>query len=521
MSEGPHFGGNGRELAFRGNGSGESFHVTVRDAVAPLFRQRRVALMIFCGVFLGAVLSAFLMPRTYEAEMEILLNRDRVDAAVTPNLDAEPATTQVAPVTEEDLNSEVELLKSRDLLASVVTACGLDVEGSSSRWRRTLEGWSDIVRGGKPSPETRLAGAVTALQNKLIVDPLKKTTLIRVTYASRDPEQAARVLQTLGKLYEEKHAAVHRPTGTFSFFDLEAEHYQNELAAYEARLTGFSTEKGLVDAAIQKQFLLQEISQAQSQLDQDRAAAYAAQQRSLDLKLQEAALPERQTTLIRRADNGELLAQLRSTLLSLELKHTEMLTKYAPQYPLVQELESQIASAKQAIAEAEQSPIEETTTDRTPTQDWMATELAKAEADRATLKAKIAATTGTVHRYAKTAEELTEEAATQGDLTRDVKEAENNYLLYLRKREEARISDALDRERIVNVSIAEAATVPALATLHLGWLLIAGFFAAGTLSVGAAYTLDRIDPSFRTPDELGRYLDVKVLASIPSKTGGE
>src|SRR2546427_4639833 len=43
---------------------------------------------------------------------------------------------------------------------------------------------------------------------------------------------------------------------------------------------------------------------------------------------------------------------------------------------------------------------------------------------------------------------------------RNVKAAEDNYLLYLRKQEEARISDALDRRQIVNVSIAQAATVP-------------------------------------------------------------
>jgi capsular polysaccharide biosynthesis protein len=68
----------------------------------------------------------------------------------------------------------------------------------------------------------------------------------------------------------------------------------------------------------------------------------------------------------------------------------------------------------------------------------------------------------------------------------------------------------------VNVSIAEAATVPALPTLSLAWMLIGGFFVASVSSVGTAYAVDRLDTSFRTPDELGRYLDVKVLASIPT-----
>ena len=38
-----------------------------------------------------------------------------------------------------------------------------------------------------------------------------------------------------------------------------------------------------------------------------------------------------------------------------------------------------------------------------------------------------------------------------------MKTAEDNYLLYQKKQEEARISDALDRTRIANVVVAEAA----------------------------------------------------------------
>jgi capsular polysaccharide biosynthesis protein len=61
--------------------------------------------------------------------------------------------------------------------------------------------------------------------------------------------------------------------------------------------------------------------------------------------------------------------------------------------------------------------------------------------------------------------------------------------------------------------------VPAFPTLQLGWVLIGGFFTAGIVSVGTAYGVDRLDASFRTPDELNRYLELKVLASIPTGDG--
>ena len=94
----------------------------------------------------------------------------------------------------------------------------------------------------------------------------------------------------------------------------------------------------------------------------------------------------------------------------------------------------------------------------------------------ATAAAQADGTAKVVQHYQGIARSLDEKETQQADLVRNVKTSEDNYLLYMRKREEARISDALDSKRIVNVAIAEAATVPAFPTLHLGWVLIWGIF---------------------------------------------
>lgn len=476
-----------------------------------------MVVIIFLGIFLGMIGSVLLAPKKYDAEMKILVNRDRVDAVVTPDPGAPVAVQPLAGVTEEDLNSEVELLKSRDLLEEVVRSTGLAATKDSA-WAHALNLAGDILRGAPSTQQTRVARSVQTLSDELAVEPLKKTTLIRVSYTDRDPEQSARVLNTLGTLYQEKHAAVHRPTGTFAFFDQEANRYRDELVSAEAQLTDFDGKDGIVAPVLQKQLVLQELGQFRADWQTDRANAYAARERAAALEAEAAATDDRETTQIRKIDNGQLLAELQGTLLSLELKHSEMISKYAPTYPPVQEVEKQIEQARAAIAKAQQSPVEEVTTDRVPAREWMATEMAKAKADTAGLEAQAAATEQVMHSYEQSAQQLDRKGVEQGDLVRNVKTAEDNYLLYLRKREEARISDALDSKRIVNVTIAEAATVPVLPSLHLGWLLIGGLAMAGSLSIGSAYAADRLDPSFRTPDELGRYLNLRVLAAIPAHT---
>jgi uncharacterized protein involved in exopolysaccharide biosynthesis len=504
------------DLAIKSNQEPE-LALTLRDFVAPVFRQRRLVSLVFLCIFAGAILSALLLPRKYEAEMKILVNRERVDPVVTSNPEAQAGPSIVPVVSEEDLNSEVELLKSRDLLENVVTACGL-AKDKSRGIGVIVERLSSALHRAPASRQTRLARAVQDLQERLIVDPMKKTTLIRVTYASSDPELAARVLQTLATMYQEKHAAVHRPAGTFKFFNQQADHYREELASSETALTEFDSREGVIDSVAQKQLLLQQLSQFEAGYQQAQATAYEAGKRAEALRAHAAATPERQTTQITKLDNPQLMSTLEGTLLSLELKRSELIGKYKPDYLPVVQVDAQIADARKAIEQAQSSPAQQITTDRVPAQDWITTEIARAETDRDALNAQATATAKVLQRYRAAALDLDAKGVRQLDLARNVKTAEDNYLLYVRRREEARISDALDSKRIVNVAIAEAATVPALPTLHLAWIFLGGFFLASGVSVATGYAVDRFDASFRTPDELIRYLDVKVLASIPSGT---
>lgn len=492
--------------------------LTLRDAAVPVFRQRRLALSLFIGIFAGAVLAATLIPPEYEAEMKILVNRDRADDIVTPNQDTHVVSTQAPTVREEDLNSEVELLKSRDLLAQVAVAC--DLHSRRGVWGKLLAKW-DALQGPQQMEERQIARAVNALQSRIVGEPLKKTDLIRVRYSSPDPQLSARVLQTLATFYLGKHAEVHSPGGAFDFFEREAEHCRSELTEREARLHGFNAKHGLIDAEAEKQLVLQQVSQLQTRLDQDRAALLAAKQRADELKAEQAAAPQRQTTVMKKSDNAQLLAQLNSALLSLELKRREMLTRYAPDYPLVRENEAQIADAQRALAEAQQRPVEETTTDRTPAQDWIATEITKTETDRAALQAEGASIEEDIREAKALAVKIDGDGQVQEDLAREVKTSEERYLVYVRKRDEARISDLLDQKRIVNVSIAEAATVPAFPSSSWTWILALGLFVASAASIGGAYAADRLDPTFKTPQELSRYLDVKVVAALPMRAHGE
>jgi capsular polysaccharide biosynthesis protein len=102
------------------------------------------------------------------------------------------------------------------------------------------------------------------------------------------------------------------------------------------------------------------------------------------------------------------------------------------------------------------------------------------------------------------------------DLQRQVKEAEDNYQLYAKKREEARIADELDRQKITNVSIAEApalSQIPSSPNRPLN--LVLGVFVAGLLSLGTVFSAEMLGDTINTPRQLEALTGAIVLATVP------
>ncbi|HEY6768943.1 MAG TPA: GumC family protein [Candidatus Sulfotelmatobacter sp.] len=482
--------------------------INVKDIVAIGFRHKRAMLLCFMAVFLGAVLVGILMPTSYQAHTKILIKRERVDPVISPGQSAPVMIKN--EVTEEELNSEVELLESDDVLGQVATASGLEKRKSILA---TLIGRDDDA--GK------LAKAIQRLRASLSIEPMKKTNLISITYSSNDPRRAALVLKNLNEAYIRKHAEVNRPQGEFKFFDQEAERYKKDLADAEAQLNSFAAETGGAAPLIERDQTLQKLTEFSATLQATRAEMSATEQKIRTLETQSGAVPSRITTQSSQVDDAQVLQQMKSMLMTLELKRTELLTKYQPTYPLVTEVDKQITDTKASIAGEEAKPLKNVTTDQNPTYAYVSTELAKAKADYSALTARAAAMAGIIATYKAQATQLQQKGIQEADLQRVIKTDEENYLLYQRKREEARMSDMLDETHILNVAVAEAPTVPVLPVGSRLVFVVLGLVMGAVMSVGLALALDYLDPSFRTPAEVLSELNIPVLAAVPHHYRGE
>src|SRR5271165_7514869 len=95
---------------------------TMRELAMVLFRQRRVFFCVSGAVLALAILYAMVGTR-YQANMKVLVRRGRADAPVSAAEDAPIDLTRMT-ITEEELNSEVELLRDDEVLRKVVEETG-------------------------------------------------------------------------------------------------------------------------------------------------------------------------------------------------------------------------------------------------------------------------------------------------------------------------------------------------------------------------------------------------------------
>jgi uncharacterized protein involved in exopolysaccharide biosynthesis len=478
--------------------------ISLRAIVTPLFRRKRLLIISFLSIFAILAGLSLLAGGSYESHISILVSRERMDPLVTTQ-----STNQMLgatpPLTDEEVNSEAELLQSSDLLRKVVLANGLQNQKGFSIF--------DVLRP-RQTEEDRIARAVRGLARKLKVETPTKTNLIEVTYSSSNPAISYGVLRSLGDLYLEKHATVHRPAGSSDFFAQQAQSYKDALDRSEARLHDFGEKENAADPDEQRTDLALQLANDIGQLHTTEQAIAGDEKRISSDLAQMAVTPQRSATKEETNASNILLQELGSSLLAAQTKRTQLLLKYDPNYPLVKEANQEVAQIQAAIADAQKAHYVNQETDRDPTFELLREDLSKTRGDLAAHRASLLANKDSISDMQAEMVKLGNQSLQLADLQREAKANEQNYLLYLSKREQERTSDALDRTRIENVAIA---VPPAMAVLPVHGPLYAVALAFGIaliLSLCITYAADYLDPSFHSTNQVVDTLGIPVVVAI-------
>jgi len=480
--------------------------ISLRDLLAPLFRRRKILIITLVATFAVLVPLGLLVIYKFKSQMAILVNRERVDSPVTTGVPNQTITEQIA-VAEEEINSEAELLVSQDILQKVVIANHLQ---DRTNWL------SAILPSGDET--YRIARAVKTLARKIKVRPSTKANIIDVSYSSHDPRLSYAVLDSLAGFYLEKHADVHRPQGSYEFFAAETDRYKKALDDSEARLRSFVQTSGGAAPDIERTDLDVQLANSIGQLHSTQQAIAADNMRIRSDQEQMKSTPQRSTTQLASTPPDMLMQNLGATVLAAKTKRTQLLLKYDPSYALVKEADQELADAQAAFEKAENTKYVTENTNVDPTYELLREDLAKTEADLAAQRASVAANQASIDSLQRQMTDLAKKNIDQADLAREQKADEDNYLLYMAKREQARTSDALDKTKIENVDIAIPPAIPVLPIMSPIPIVLLAFVFAAFVSVMTAYGFDYFDSSFHTPAEVVDTLGIPVVVTMARKT---
>ena len=486
----------------------DSGSFSLRDLATPLFRRRRVLITTFLVAFAVVIMAGILGSPQFTSQMAILVSRERLDPLITSQATSEMVNVS-SPVSQEEINSEAELLKSSDVLEKVVLANGLQHS------RRNV--FIQILLPER-SEADRVARAVRTLARQLKVEPAIKTNLIQVTYSSSDPHLSYGVVKALGDLYVEKHIEVHRRPGSYEFFDGETQRYRQALEDSEARLRKFGQTQGVADPDEERADLALQFSEAVGRSHALEQAIAADDHRIHSDQEQMRETPARSVTRQDTEAASLLLQSLGSSLLAAETRRSQLLLKYEPGYTLVQEADQEVAEAKAAIAEAQKTPYINQTTDRDPTFELLREDLVKNQTDLVAQQASLRAIRLGANSMQSQMVELGSQSLRLRDLQREAKTNEQNYLLYLSKREQERMSSALDKTRIANVAIAVPPAIPVLPANSPLFVIEMALAFATLLGTGMAYVVEYFDTSFHTPAQVTAALGIPFVVAVPRRT---
>lgn len=250
---------------------------TLRDVLHIIFKRKFVILVFFIAVLAGGFAGLKLTAPTYAATAKLMLKIGREDIYV-PVVSGTTMNTPLWPVArEEQLNSEIQIITSGDLVQALVekmTPQGLYPSMFVTHPWYTPKGLVQRVIGlytaidayfaplsANPTPEQR---AIKRLSRKdLVVKGTGDSHVFEVTVYSKIPDVAAQTTNTLVDLYMDARGRIHA--------NAEGGIFQTELRDMEARLSKaqedlrlFREQNNLVDVDQERGQLLKRIAEIRS-----------------------------------------------------------------------------------------------------------------------------------------------------------------------------------------------------------------------------------------------------------------
>jgi uncharacterized protein involved in exopolysaccharide biosynthesis len=497
---------------------------TARDMCRPFFRHKRKMVILFSVTFCLVVLGLIFVPRTYVSDARVFVRLGKESVSLDPTATV-GQTVSMNESRESEINSELEILRSQVLLEDVVEKLGPDyVFGAQEDGQRGL---LQVVSVPLAAVKTWIAQyrgisqeeyAVQRLKKMILPAVPRKSNVIAIQCRAKRPDQAQHILNTFLDAYLARHAKANRTSGSHEFFVDQSKLLREQLEQAAEDLRQAKNDSTLVTIDGQRANLQSQITSIEAVALETQRSLIAADAKVAALKQSLENVPDR--LLAEETDGLPNVAAdfMRHELYKLQIAEKDASSRNTEAHPKVKALRRQVKETEAILAQQEERRSQ-STHKLNPTYQGLEVDLLAQQSLSASLRAEAASLEDQHAAVAASIRKLNDNEFRITELVRRNELLESSYRNYVTNREQARIDQALESNRISNVNVLQPATFTAKpSSPRVGLTLALGFvLAALTAALGAAGA-EYFDRTATIPEQIEQVLGVPVLLSVPRGT---
>ncbi len=472
---------------------------TTRDLVLILFRFRYRALLTFLACVSVAVALSFLLKPVYQSDASILVNKLGREFTFRPDLSVGvQSAIPVASDPDEILNTQVQLIRSRDVILATIERMGLE------RLYPELS---------KPGETPDIDKAMKKFDDALQTAPQRTSNIVHIAFRNPDRELAAATLDALIQIFTEKSINVYINTQT-AYFEKQVAQARDRFLASDGKLTAFRQRLGAQAFEAQIPLLLQQRIDIDSEYKRILAALAGATERVQAVRYA-ISQTQQEITAFTDTQQSRVIDDARTKLLNLKLRQQEIAANFAPGSRQVQQVEREIAIAEKFLDDQLVLFSGTVRRARNEVATALETELNRSLAEQAEFEGKRNTILANIADIDRRLSDVTGGETERWSLEQDVTLAKDMLKLFASKLEDARAADSLNQSRIGNIAIVQS---PSLADprqpvqprplLYCILGVVAGLF----LAVVVALLSELISDTIYDPVRTERLLNVPTLA---------
>jgi uncharacterized protein involved in exopolysaccharide biosynthesis len=372
----------------------------------------------------------------------------------------------------------------------------------------------ELARDAKREPPKDKAAAIYGIQSNLEVTPVSESNLIEIAFRSTSSERAVAVVNKIADVYVERHAQINNPQGAHRFFESQANAYFDRLQEASEELRKFGIQEGSIN--LDKDIVDSVARIAQMERDKQAAETEVGEMRmrmaflkgEIDRQPQKV-VTEQEKVMNRSAED------LRKRVQQLEIEVRNLLQLYTEKDRRVIAKQAELKAVQDQLATEQVYALGKESTALNPIRRTLEQDHVNAQARIEALVAKQETIRSQIATARARLAQLNDKSSDYSRLAEAVQRNQQNHTLYKKRSEEARISEEMDREKLLNIAIVERAALPLQPlSSRMATTILLAVITGLAVGVGGAFGIEFFNSAVNNEKELEEQLELPVLVTI-------